>query len=276
MSFSATLGTVEQSNPGVVGIITGYFEQDSSYRVLRSQGTSTWLITLTLSGEGHFVSDSGIHSVRQGSLWLVEPGVRQEYGASSPPGAWNFYWAHFYSRAHWLPYLTNIPEQSAGHRCLQILDEHLLKRISDGMHRCHAARQSPGRLREPRALAALEEVLCLAAEAAGSPSTSDPRILSVLEFINSNLPFATEIERMAEVAGLSVSRFAHLFNQETGTSPREYGERLRMERAAQLLALTAMPVYAVAEAMGFDNPYYFSRRFKAVMGHSPKKHREQT
>ncbi len=273
MPFSATGPISENRNPEFVGILTGNFYEDSSYHVVRSQGSRSWLLTLTWGGEGFFLGADTPHTVAKGSLMLVQPGTRQEYGVTQLNGHWGFYWAHFYGRSHWLPWISTIQEVSPGLKYLDLGDSPAFAEVEKAFGRCHAATQSSGRLAEQRALAVMEELLCRVAEAADQISDLDPRIQVALDQINQNLPFETSIATLSGLVGLSVSRFAHLFTLQLALSPRDYVERLRMERAAQMLVLTAHPIHEIADAMGFDNPYYFSRRFRAVTGRSPREHR---
>ena len=77
----------------------------------------------------------------------------------------------------------------------------------------------------------------------------------------------------ARVAGLSVSQFSHLFRRYYGTSPMAYLNELRMQRARELLDLTGRSVKEVAGEVGFEDPLYFSRAFKAITGQSPSAYR---
>ncbi|MBR0245654.1 MAG: helix-turn-helix domain-containing protein [Bacteroidales bacterium] len=58
----------------------------------------------------------------------------------------------------------------------------------------------------------------------------------------------------------------------TGDSPQDFIRFIRMERAAVLLR-DRQPVAQVSEAVGFDNPKYFSTVFKKYFGVSPSKYR---
>jgi transcriptional regulator GlxA family with amidase domain len=52
--------------------------------------------------------------------------------------------------------------------------------------------------------------------------------------------------------------------------PVAYRTALRLARARELLATTAMNVGAVARATGFADPLYFSRAFRRRFGISPR------
>ena len=61
----------------------------------------------------------------------------------------------------------------------------------------------------------------------------------------------------------------------TGYTPNDYIRVLRMKKAAELLAKGDNNVSEVAYAVGFDNPYYFSKCFKAQYGMPPSQYIKQ-
>jgi AraC family transcriptional regulator of arabinose operon len=48
---------------------------------------------------------------------------------------------------------------------------------------------------------------------------------------------------------------------------------MKMQKACQQLDFTNESIKMIAFGMGFDDPYYFSKRFKTIIGVSPKKYR---
>ncbi|MNW68056.1 Arabinose operon regulatory protein [compost metagenome] len=48
-----------------------------------------------------------------------------------------------------------------------------------------------------------------------------------------------------------------------------------MARARHLLDTTAAPVKAVADEIGYDDPYYFSRLFRRIHDVSPSEYRRR-
>ena len=80
---------------------------------------------------------------------------------------------------------------------------------------------------------------------------------------------------------LSADYLRRTFKRETGKTPLQYLTHLRMELAKRLFEKTCgdePSVKFVASQAGYDDPYYFSRVFKASTGLSPTlwmKHRER-
>jgi AraC-like DNA-binding protein len=78
---------------------------------------------------------------------------------------------------------------------------------------------------------------------------------------------------MAKKINLSASHFSSLFRKATGMSPLDYFIHLKLQKACLLLYSTETKVKKVAGAIGYDDPYYFSRLFKKHMKLSPEQYR---
>jgi transcriptional regulator GlxA family with amidase domain len=77
---------------------------------------------------------------------------------------------------------------------------------------------------------------------------------------------------MAELAtrlGVSADRLERAFSAELGISPNGYYRRLRLKRAADLLAHSTLAVRDVAMACGFASMSSFARAFREEHGHPP-------
>ena len=53
------------------------------------------------------------------------------------------------------------------------------------------------------------------------------------------------------------------------TSPVEYFNRLKMQRACELLRFSTKGVKEIGRELGFEDPYYVSHAFKKLTGVSP-------
>lgn len=80
-----------------------------------------------------------------------------------------------------------------------------------------------------------------------------------------NLP----ITKYASASHVSVNTFRNAFQKEFGTSPVKYRNRLRIERAKELLSECGFTVAEAAYASGFENIGYFCRYYRQITGESP-------
>ncbi len=82
-----------------------------------------------------------------------------------------------------------------------------------------------------------------------------------------------QVATLAAMANVSPSHFFALFKQRMGCSPMDYFTRLRMRHACQLLDSTSSRVKEIAAALGYDDPFYFSRVFKSLSAVAPVHYR---
>lgn len=78
-----------------------------------------------------------------------------------------------------------------------------------------------------------------------------------------------DFEVLAGSLSISYAHLRWLFSNQTGTSLHKYFMDLKISRAKQLLENSDQSVKQVAHALGFDDPYYFSRVFKRRAGMAP-------
>ncbi|MCK6470819.1 MAG: AraC family transcriptional regulator [Planctomycetes bacterium] len=101
------------------------------------------------------------------------------------------------------------------------------------------------------------------------------RIEPVLRYMESHLGAPVPRGTLARMAHLSESRFHDVFRAATGQAPLAYWQRLRLQRAQELLIAGSDSIADVASACGFGDAFHFSRLFKAFCGLSPRAYREQ-
>jgi AraC-like DNA-binding protein len=77
------------------------------------------------------------------------------------------------------------------------------------------------------------------------------------------------LEQAARECGVSPSYLARLFRRFDHVTPHQYLVQCRLAVAASLLLDAQLLVKEVAALTGYDDPYHFSRAFKAVYGQSP-------
>jgi len=256
-------------------IHAGAFTEGPEYLVWRSRGTTDWLVLNTVGGRGRFGPVSGPHLVAEpGDLVLIQPGTRHDYGTAPTGRLWDLQWAHFHPRPDWMS-LLDWPEPLPGTRRVHTSGE-ARRRVTESLARAVMVSRSGLAQAELLAANALEAALIWAASQKPESPHFDPRLIAVLEEISTRLAEPITVDALARRAGLSSSRLTHLFVTQLGTPPMRFVEQQRMRTAAQLLDLSSRSVAAVARAVGYEDPLYFSARFKRFAGRSPTAHRHRS
>jgi AraC-like DNA-binding protein len=73
--------------------------------------------------------------------------------------------------------------------------------------------------------------------------------------------------------GLPYDRFRRRFTRLAGTPPARYRVQRLIDRACELMQLGVLTDKQIASELGFCDPFHFSRRFKQLVGCSPRQFR---
>jgi AraC-like DNA-binding protein len=94
-----------------------------------------------------------------------------------------------------------------------------------------------------------------------------------ITFIRDHLGEPLRLSDVARAGGLAPNYFSRLFKERERINFEQYVQRLRAERAKQLLARTTLNVESVGRLCGFTSGPYFHRVFKQVVGTTPSTYR---
>jgi len=253
--------------------LTGRFAATGDYQVDRAGGTDDWLLFATEAGQGQIQTETAV----PGQLHLMAPRWPHRYQTDGENDSWTFTWIHFLPQAQWAPLLT-WPVLAPGLHGIHVPDAAVFAALLGHLHRAQQHALSTRHHRDALASNALEAALLMADEfnpnsPAARDGRLDPRLREVLTRVAGDLAFTWDIDAMAAIAGWSASRFAHRFSDSLGETPRALVERLRLDRAKQLLQATTLSVQAIAAEVGFADPFHFSNRMRAVSGKTPSEWR---
>lgn len=98
-------------------------------------------------------------------------------------------------------------------------------------------------------------------------------IRRAMKYIKSNYPKNISLSNVADFVEVSRSYLSFLFKQELGVNFSFFLTQTRIEEAKSLLTNTNWKIYEIAENVGFESPYYFSKVFKEVTGLTCKEYR---
>jgi AraC family transcriptional regulator of arabinose operon len=253
------------SNPLLCGQVR------NTWPFVRPRGSADWLLIYTLGGSGLHRHERGEYRTVAGDITLYAPDAYHDYKVDPITGEWIKLYAHFQARHEWIPWL-NWPETFPGFMLLKLTDETLRKQLRQRFLDMIRLCSGPQLRCQVFAMNALEEILlwCDSVNPLQAAFQIDLRIRNAMDFLSTHLnePFS-EI-RLSKAAKLSPSQLRRLFRQETGFSPRDFLELERLNRAKILLSMTRQTIAEISLEIGFENPFYFSLRFKKHTGQSPR------
>ncbi|NOV00723.1 response regulator [Paenibacillus planticolens] len=100
-------------------------------------------------------------------------------------------------------------------------------------------------------------------------------IQQLILYMKTNYKEDISLRHAAEMVRMSENYLSFLFKKETQVGFSEYLNQIRVGKAAELLLESKLPVYAIAERVGYENFNYFGRIFKKTMGVSPQQYRSK-
>lgn len=211
-----------------------------------------------------------------GGLHVVAPGVRWTRTTLARQG-WASMSVTFAARAHWQGWLR-LPWRVPGIAALHVDDAPAGERLRGLFEEMHDLYERQPPLFAEHILNRTERVLLMIHEwvrAKAGYRPLDARIAEAVEHIRTHLAETLPVERLAGLCHISRSRFAELFRRQVGRPPREFQNLCRVDRAKDLLLLTAEPVAEIAREVGIDDAKYFSRLFARHVGVSPTRFRRR-
>ena len=101
------------------------------------------------------------------------------------------------------------------------------------------------------------------------------QIDSVVSRITDNLSQPLSAADIAAELGMTESRFSRFFRRATGNTFTEFVNRVRINRACQLLMESNSLITDICYVVGFNNVANFNRRFLDIKGMTPREYRRQ-
>jgi len=250
----------------------GYCARAAGHFIPRPEGSLDCVLHYCVDGQGWCELAGRRFSIPSETVLLIPAGVPHGYGAAEGD-PWSIYWIHFTGRAaaDYCRLLDASPESPVFRLACSQEIRSALEATYRAMDNVHAYSQLAA------ATGALARFLTLANTQRGSLNqrarSAEANVRATAEFMAENLAGRYSLKLLAQMAHMSAQHYCHLFKAQHGFSPIEYFNRLKIQRARELLSGTSVQVREIARSLGFEDPYYFSRLFRRIVGVSPAQYR---
>ena len=101
------------------------------------------------------------------------------------------------------------------------------------------------------------------------------QIIAIVNRITENVSQSITAAEVAADLGMSESRFSRFFRRATGNTFTDFVNRVRINRACQLLMSSDRYITNICYEVGFNNVANFNRRFQEIKGVTPSEFRKQ-
>jgi AraC family transcriptional regulator, L-rhamnose operon transcriptional activator RhaR len=274
-------------NDGVVGIFRANHYPTTPWHV-----HDFFELAIVESGTAYHVSDRRIDPVEAGTVLFLPPGVGHEYRLCTGVSVYNCLF-----RA----------ELAEAELMWAFRDEHL-GALFDPVHRSRREQEDGivqvqlGPAAMTAAIDALEPIrtgapeartragqlghLLIALDIVATALHLDVRqpeavqslpasVVAALGLLERDIAHPWTLAELSHQTFVGPTHLARMFTRHLGAPPIHYLSRLRAERAAMMLVRTEDSVASVGAAVGWPDPAYFSRRFRAQFGVSPREYRHR-
>lgn len=226
------------------------------------------LLVYVRQGEFYLELESGRYTARAGQIAFFDCRQPHYYHASD---GLEFYYLHFDGpQAHELCRYINqnsglIIDGENNDAILQILDDMILFYQNGGNESIFTTS------------ARIYQLLMLLNSPVLSPRLrkNDDSLIRAVSYIRSHVGKRITLQELADVAGLSVYYFSHLFKEMTGQSPTEFVINSRIDHAKALLLTTDLSIADISRQVGYLNSSNLISLFTKRVGCSPAQFRRE-
>ncbi len=242
-------------------------------------------LAYVLSGKGKYIIDGKEYSVEAGDLVICNPGVKHTHLVVNPKEPTIEFISGF-TDFHFKNMAPNSIELRDG-SCIIHMSSELRQEISMHCYAMIAERESnqPGRyfMFKTHLMQMLLLVIREISEIEKTDQTGcnfesynkSYAVNRIINYLNENYEHKISLEQIAHNIYLSPVYISKIFKEETGESPINYLIKIRLEKAKDILqSKNSGSIKNIANQVGYEDVYHFSKLFKKYYGVSPLYYRK--
>ncbi|MES2777357.1 MAG: AraC family transcriptional regulator [Bacteroidota bacterium] len=252
----------------------GYYPNALYHHRQRTQGVNQHILIYCVKGCGWAQISGKNYVVSPGDFVLIPSDMPHEYGADAET-PWTIYWMHFKGLCG-PGFIDMMLQKMGGHVASISFQEnrlHLFEEIYTSVERGYST--------DNICYASLSLQYFLASCCFDTNYNyqathgKQDNITLCVNYLQRHIDKPLSLQEIAQAVNLSVSHFAAIFKKSTGFSIIEYFNHLKIQKACQYLQFTELRINEIADRLGIEDPYYFSRMFTKTIGLSPNKYRDK-
>jgi AraC-like DNA-binding protein len=248
---------------------TGYYPEARDHEMQRPRGAPETIVIVCSAGTGWARVGQTLHRVSGRTALVIPAGVPHAYGTGNDR-PWTIWWCHLAGTD--VAELVSFMEVSAARPIVPVRAVERAVALLDEMLSSLERDQSPPRL--VAASGAAWKLLTQISVDRVIPEPGDP-LQRAMNYLGERLDGSVRVPELARLVGVSPSHLTTMFRKATGSGVLAHHIALKMARARQLLDQSDASINEIAQEVGYDDPFYFSRHFRRHHGVSPSAYRSR-
>lgn len=237
-------------------------------------------------GQMQVCEEGSNYTVEKGQFLFLKAGLHH-WGTLRTSAGTSWFWIHFHDHRHENADAVKTPSTEAG----PAIPYHAYDR-SVPLPKTGTCRNAPQTVKQlegivslfskPEAGMILKLSMCVTAlfidithehRNTGPQIKSDRTIQRILNFLKAKKSYPIRSKEMEQALQMNYSYLCYVFKKKTGLTISAYNSRIFVAKAITAMQESSKTITEISDALGFSNPFYFSRVFRNVMGCSPSEYR---
>ncbi len=247
----------------------GFFPNARNHYRERENGSEEYILIYCAEGQGYIYVDDREFLIQKQEAFCIPRGRKHRYYADEK-NPWSIFWVHFKGEN-----TIYFPLEDC--QIIEINSRHGEQRIItlfDVLFRALERNYTQGNFIYISQVLSLILSEIYYREKVDEVSKQNRHLTAVIRYMYRNLDKNLTLSVLAEEMQLSKSYLNAVFKKYSGKAPIDFFINLKMQEACKLFKSTDMLVAEVGRSLGYEDPYYFSRIFKKVIGASPREYKE--
>lgn len=252
----------------------GYFPKAKGHYTSQEKGAEQHILIYCCDGSGWCEINKKYHRITKNQFFVIKANTAHSYGAdkNSP---WSIFWIHFtgkhstlfesmFNRIGYIEKPISSSQEDRSHLFESILEN---LELGYGIENLHYTTLCLWHL-----LGSFQYIPQF--QRSNKTKTTDS-IQQAIGFMKEHISERLTLSTIAKSVSYSPSHFGVLFTQKTNTTPLDYFNQLKIQKACTYLDFTNMQIKEIASELGFYDSYHFSKVFRKYIGLSPVNYRQK-
>ena len=243
----------------------GFFPEAKNHYRERREGIDEFILIYSIDGKGVIEISGKTYTLHGREIFCIPANTGHKYYAD-PDEPWSILWVHFKGEnTRYFPLtekqIVTLETTRANDR-LQSLFSFLISVLDKNYTIGNFIYTS-------QLLSVILSEIYLR-EKGSDIDRQNQHLSKAIRYMYSKMDVVLSLDEIADFMQLSKSYLNSIFKAYAQRPPVDFYLHLKMQEACKYFKMTDLHIYEVSKKLGYQDPYYFSRIFKKIIGISPR------